>query len=121
MVSRVEELFLLNPARGVYLRLGSLLILVLLRSRGGGSTGALSFFGIRGYGSSYLDCCAMFSLFSLKGGCNKGLWLIYYLGYMLVLIIYVSVLGLPLYIYVFVWGYLFYVGPFSLEWLHMES
>ena len=65
MVSRVEELFLLNPAKGVYLRLGSLLILVLvlLRSRGGGLTGALSFFGIRGYRSSCLDCCSMFPFF----------------------------------------------------------
>ena len=65
MVARVEELLLLCPAMGVYMRLGSLLILVLvlLRSRGGGLTGALSFFGIRGYRSSCLDCCAMFSLF----------------------------------------------------------
>ena len=47
--------------------------------------------------------------FSLKGGCNKGLWLMFYLGNMLVLIrkFYVSVLGLPLYVYVFVWGYLY--------------
>ena len=67
MVSRVEELFLLSPAKGVYLRLGSLLILVLLRSRGGGSTGALSFFGFRGYRSSCSDCCSMFSLFLWKG------------------------------------------------------
>ena len=101
MVSREEELFLLSPAKGVYLRLGSSLILVLLRSRGGGLTGALSFFGIRGYGSSYLDCCAMFSLFSLKGGCNKGLWLLYYLSYMLVLKIYLCILfGATLFIYV---------------------
>ena len=67
MVSRVEELFLLNPAKGVYLHLGSLLILVLLRSRGGGSKGALSFFGFRGYRSSCSDCCSMFSLFLWKG------------------------------------------------------
>ena len=67
MVSRVEELFLLSPAKGVYLRLGSLLILVLLRSRGGGSTGALSFFWFRGYRSSCSDCCSMFSLFLWKG------------------------------------------------------
>ena len=103
MVLRVEELLLLCPAKGIHLRLGSLLvlILVLLRSRGGGLTGALSFFGIRGYGSSYLDCCAMFSLFSLKGGCNKGLWLMYYLSYMLVLIIYLCILfGATLFIYV---------------------
>ena len=60
--------------------------------------------------------------FSLEGECNKGLWLIYCLGYMLVLIILCIRLGLPLYVYVFVWGYLYlYVGPFSLEWLHMES
>jgi len=51
--------------------------------------------------------------FSLKGECNKGLWLMYYLGHMLVLIIfYVSVLGLPLYVYVFVWGYPFYLALF---------
>ena len=67
MVSRVEERFLMSPARGVYLRLGSLLILVLLRSRGGGSTGALSFFGFRGNRSSCSDCCSMFSLFLWKG------------------------------------------------------
>ena len=69
MVSRVEELLLLCPAKGVHLRLGSLLILVLvlLRSRGGGSTGALSFFGFRGYRSSCSDCCSMFSLFLWKG------------------------------------------------------
>ena len=103
MVSRVEELLLLCPAKGIHLRLGSLLalILVLLGSRGGGLTDALSFFGIRGYGSSYLDCCAMFSLFSLKGGCNKGLWLMYYLSYMLVLIIYLCILfGATPFIYV---------------------
>ena len=103
MVLRVEELLLLCPVKGIHLRLGSLLalILVLFGSRGGGLTGALSFFGIRGYGSSYLDCCAMFSLFSLKGGCNKGLWLLYYLSYMLVLKIYLCILfGATLFIYV---------------------
>ena len=73
---------------------GSLLTLVLFGSRGGGLPDALSFFGMRGYESSYLDCCVMFSLFSLEGGCNKGLWLMYYLSYMLVLIIYLCILFL---------------------------
>ena len=84
------------PAKGIHFAFGSLLalILVLFGSRGGGLTDALSFFGIRGYGSSYLDCCVMFSLFSLEGGCNKGLWLMYYLSYMLVLIIYFCILFL---------------------------
>ena len=83
MVSRVVELFLLSPAKGAYLRswyLGSLLILVFLRSRGGGSTGALSFFGLRGYRSACLGCCSMFP-FLLKGEYNKGSWLIYCLMY----------------------------------------
>ena len=110
MVSRVVELFLLSPAKGVYLRLGSSLILVFLRSRGGGSTGALSFFGFRGYRLACLGCCSMFPFF-LKGECNKGLWLIYCLGYMLVLIGLCIRLGLPLTL----------CGPFFLEWLHMES
>ena len=34
--------------------------------------------------------------FSLEGECNKGLWLIYCLGYMLVLIVLCIRLGLPL-------------------------
>ncbi len=103
MVLRVEELLLLCPAKGIHFAFGSLLalILVLFGSRGGGLPDALSFFGMRGYGSSYLDCCVMFSLFSLKGGCNKGLWLMYYLSYMLVLIIYLCILfGATLFIYV---------------------
>ena len=49
--------------------------------------------------------------FSLEGECNKGLWLIYCLGYMLVLIILCICLGLPLTL----------CGPFFLEWLRMES
>ena len=49
--------------------------------------------------------------FSLEGECNKGLWLIYCLGYMLVLIILCIRLGLPLTL----------CGPFFLEWLRMES
>ena len=55
-------------------------------------------------------------LFSLKGECNKGLWLMYYLGYMLVLIIlcirfgatliYLCIrLGLPFfYVALFLWN-----------------
>ena len=65
IVSRVEELFLLCPAMEIRFAFGSLLTLVLFGSRGGGLPDALSFFGMRGYESSYLDCCVMFSLFFL--------------------------------------------------------
>ncbi len=71
MVLRVEELLLLCPAKGIHFAFGSLLalILVLFGSRGGGLPDALPFFGMRGYESSYLDCCVMFSSFlSLEGG-----------------------------------------------------
>jgi len=81
---------------------GSLLTLVLFGSRGGGLPDALSFFGMRGYESSYLDGCVMFSSFFFwKEDEIKVLWLMYYLSYLLVLIIYFCILfGATLYIYV---------------------
>ena len=50
--------------------------------------------------------------FSLKGECNKGLWLMYYLGYMLALIILcIRFWGYP-YIFMYSFGATFFMWPF---------
>ena len=50
--------------------------------------------------------------FSLKGECNKGLWLMYYLGYMLVLIILCIRFGATLIYLCIRLGLPFLCGPF---------
>ena len=52
--------------------------------------------------------------FSLKGECNKGLWLMYYLGHMLVLIIFMYLFwGYP-YIFMYSFGATPFMWPFFL-------
>ena len=50
--------------------------------------------------------------FSLEGECNKGLWLMYYLGYMLVLIILCIRFGATLIYLCIRLGLPFLCGPF---------